>query len=327
MKYFLIVCIFLFIVTPDLYAQTKGGAETGKVEVKGTVSIQQVGPNPCTIIPQEIDIVHIPAKNWHTGADTLKTVQETLGLVKDGAKSTIRFIGEKWNNLVNQNDTDQKNVDDEQNRSSSILEEVAYAQFILAKFIQSNPNTLVFHEFLTHIYDSRYLDTLKIQMVASDTEGTQPIKEENGSSEYLFRLVEQEFPDGLPDGYFSLNDNQKYTLALVGGAHTLLFTGALPIIFPSISATDYKRIYQSDCNSSYNIIRMCQLASTHVLDTYRAEKLAEVVNRFLDGHSTVTDGQKAVAVLIYNDDIDLQAYFPYRKFYKLPDHCLSVKSN
>ena len=325
MKYF-IVCIFLFIVIFDLHAQAEN-AETGKVGVEGTISIQQVGSNPCITIPQGIDIVHIPAKNWYTGADTLKTVQETLDLVTDGAKSTIRFIGEKWNNLVNQNNTDQKNVGDEQNRSSSILEEVAYSQFILAKFIQNNPNTLVFHEFLTQIYDSRYLDILKMKMVPSDTGGAQPIQEENGSSEYLFRLVEQEFSDGLPDGYFSLNDNQKYTLAFVGGAHTLLFTGALPIIFPSISETDYKRIYQSDCNSSYNMIRMCQLSSTHVLDTYRAEKLAEVVTRFLDGHSTVTDGQKAVAVLVYNNELDLQAYFPYRNFYKLPDNCLSVKSN
>ena len=307
----IITILLITLYIPSVYAQSS----------PTPVTLQEEKNTSCTI-PPDVNVVHIPTKNWYTGANTLKTAQEILDTVVTGASDTIRFFERQFNR-----DPVEGSTFDEEKTPSSILEEVAYSQFILAKIIQANPNSFVFHEFSTQIYDFRYLNTLEKQEASHSIESdVKPTSDEDTNNpEYLFQLVKQHFPNGIPNKYTSLNEAQKYTLAMVGGAHSLLFTGQLPIIFPSISNRDYEKVYLSDCKSNYNIFRICLLESTHALKVYRAEKLAQAVNHFLTDNSSIASNKPTIAILLYNDVLDLQDYFPDKKFYKIPDHCLSIE--
>lgn len=305
--------LFITLYIPFVYAQ----------ETSNPMVSQEEKNTSCTI-PPDINVVHIPTKNWYTGASTLKTAQEILDTVVAGASDTIRFFERQFN----RDPVIKESTVDEEKTPSSILEQVAYSQFILAKIIQENPHSFVFHEFSTQIYDLRYLDTFKKPETPFPKEGDvdQTPDKDTNNPEYLFQLVKQQFPNGIPNEYTSLNEAQKYTLAMVGGAHTLLFIGQLPIIFPSISNKDYTKVYLSGCKSNYNMLRICLSESTQAAKVYRAEKLAQAVNHFLEDHSSVASHRSTLAILVYNNKLDLQNYFPDKSFYKIPDHCLSIEN-
>ena len=314
MKHILNIINILFITLYISFVSAQGSPNPG---------ILQEQKNSSCIVPPDVNVVHIPTKNWYTGANTLKTAQEILNTVVTGASDTIRFFERQFSR-----DPAEESTVDEEKTPSSILEQVAYAQFILAKIIQENPHSFVFHEFSTQIYDLRYLNTFKKTETSFPKEGdvNQTPDEDTNNPEYLFQLVKQQFPNGIPNEYTSLNETQKYTLAMVGGAHTLLFIGQLPIIFPSISNKDYIKVYLSDCKSNYNILRICLSESTQAAKVYRAEKLAQAVNHFLEDHSSVASHRSTLAILVYNDLLDLQDYFPNKIFHKIPDNCLSIEN-
>ena len=305
-----ILLITLYI--PSIYAQNSPPSVVLPAE-KNT---------SCTI-PSDVNVAHIPTKNWYTGANTLKTAQEILDTIVTGASDTIRFFERQFSD-----DSAEESTVNEEKIPSSILEQVAYSQFILTKIILENPHSFVFHEFSTQIYDLRYLNTFKKPEASFPEEGdvNQTPDKDTNNPEYLFQLVKQQFPNGIPNEYTSLNEAQKYTLAIVGGAHTLLFIGQLPIIFPSISNKDYTKVYLSGCKSNYNMLRICLSESTQASKVYRAEKLAQAVNHFLEDHSSVASHRSTLAILVYNDELDLQNYFPDKSFYKIPDSCLSIEN-
>lgn len=250
--------------------------------------------NPC-IIPQGTDIVHFPIQSWYT---TPTDLAEFITSVTD-------FFDPE--------------------EDSEEFEKTSYSQFTLAEFIQKNPNSFVFHELATRIYDTRYIESLK-QKDASIQSLDQFIEIENPKPEHLFQLVNQQFPEGLPEKYTELDEEQKHTLAIAGGVHTLLFLGELPFIFPSISETynnkvnDYSEHY---CKSYYDIFNIC-VSSSDLFNMLRADTLAFNVNNFLEAFST--DDEKLIAVLAYRKDDSLQDYFPGKIFYKMPESCTSIKT-
>ena len=200
-----------------------------------------------------------------------------------------------------------------------VVEKTAYSQFRLAQLIQKNPNSFVFHEFATQIYDSRDIDYPPIQIQHPH----QLLYWKNPGPEHLFQLVNHQFPDGLPESYNDLTGEQKYTLYIVGGTHTLFFLGELPTIYPSISEEDegYKRIKEAYCQNEYNIFNICY--SPNGLE----EKLAFTVNHFLNAFPN----KNKLIVLVYSDkpnpdDQNLQDYFEDKNFYRIPESCLSIET-
>ena len=263
--------------------------------------------SPCEI-PEDMEIVHFPMKVWKRGSETKKTVQETTDDISDF------FV-----NLLKSKESE------EETDTPSIVEETAMSQFLLADLITKNPNAYVFHEFTGEIQDIRDLNEM--------TENKQDIQNpdqlpsyENREMAHLFQLVNTQFPEGIPEKYIELNNNQKYTLSIVGGVHALFFLNKLPVIFPSIPQEEFQRIWKdhfpSSCQKHLSILSMCP-SDIHFVKLLRAEKLSTAVNKFLDISPPKTDYKEASVILAYNGAIDLSHYFPYRKFYRIPDHCTS----
>lgn len=250
--------------------------------------------DPCAI-PQDTDIVHFPVQSYTVPNSVDEVITAVTGLFDSG----------------------------EDSEEFTTIEKTSYSQFILAKFIQKNPNSFVFHELAIRIYDTRYIEFLK-QKGTSIQNLNQLIEMENHKPEHLFQLVNQQFPEGLPEKYNELSENQKHTLAIVGGTHTLFFLGELPSIFPSISkvyntkVNDYSEHY---CESYYDIFNIC-VSSNDLFNMLRADTLAFNVNNFLEAFSTADE--KLIAVLAYGKDDDLQDYFPGKNFYTMPENCLSL---
>lgn len=284
-------------------------------------------PLSSCLIPQDTEIVHFPIKSWDTHADFLKRLQKTITTVKQKADDTIEFIERTWENITKKDDIRLNKGVRKPNNHIDIVEETAYPQFILAKLIKDNPNSLIFHEFVTQMYDSRYLNKLAPWDADTIITPDQLPNIENRRPEHLFYLVKAQFPDGLPEKYIYLDEDQKYTLAIIGGVHSLFFMDQLPVIFPSISNKDLQKINtypHNYCKNYYNLFTICS-ATNHILEIFRAEKLASIVNHALSTFSPSQQEGKQIAVLAYRDTHDLRRYFPNKNFYKVPNNCLSIK--
>ena len=286
-------------------------------------------PLSSCLIPQDVDIIHFPIKSWDTHADFLKKLQKTITTVKQKADDTIEFIERTWKDITTKKDDIKlnKGVRKPNNNHTDIVEETAYPQFILAKLIQNNPNSFIFHEFVTRIYDSRYLNNLAPWDADTIIAPDQLPNIENRRPEHLFYLVRAQFPDGLPEKYIYLDKDQKYTLAITGAVHTLFFLDQLPVIFPSISSTDLQKIntppHDYCKNYYYDLFNVCS-SSNYILGMFRAEKLTSIVNNFLNTLSN-SQREKQIAILAYRDTHDLSPYFSNKNFYKVPNNCLSIK--
>ena len=184
-------------------------------------------------IPPNTEIVHFPIRIWTPNADYIKKAQETIDTIIGGAKTAYQFVQEHLGNT----DQSEPTVEDK-NKQAAIVEEVARSHFALAQLIQKNPNSFVFHEFETQIRDTRdihsMIESVSIWKEVSIQTPEQLPDMKNRKPEHLFQLVNAQFPDGFSKKYADLNENQKYTLAVAGGVHTLFFLNKLPIIFPSI---------------------------------------------------------------------------------------------
>ncbi len=278
----------------------------GQESSKKIIDKQLAPLNSCSI-PDRTDIVHFPIQKQNTISETLKIFQETL-----------LFLKEKWDNIAQYN-----HDENTQTSISDVVEKTAYSQFKLAKLIQNNPNSFVFHEFVTEIYDSRDIDYSSIQNNDSVQNPDQLSDQENPEPEHLFQLVNHQFPKGLPEKYNSLTRDQRYTLYIVGGTHTLFFLGELPVIYPSISEEDedYKKIKEAYCYNDYNIFNICH--SPNGLE----KKLAVAVNSFLNAFPS----KNKVVVLVYSDnpnpnEQNIQDYFKDKNFYRIPESCLSIET-
>ena len=276
--------------------------------------------SPCEI-PAHTEIIHFPMKSWEKGSELTKTVQETIDTVKKGAGDTIAF----FENLVNRDNTSDTNTD---NQSPSIVEKIAMSQFVLAQLIQKNHRPYVFHEFVGEIQDVRDLNDLMVQDLNTIQIPDQLPKHNDRNMTHLFQLVKQQFPDGIPGQYIELDDNQKYTLAIVGGVHILFFLGELPIIFPSIPQEDFQRMWEdnfSNCQTNLSILNMCSF-SNHFSQMLRAEKISMAVNSFLNISPHKADNEYPSIILAYNGEYDLSSYFQDRSFYRIPDECVLPKT-
>ena len=283
---------------------------------------------PCDI-PPNTDIVHFPIDSWDAGLETIKKVQETVDVVKTGVKDTIKFLENTWDAVIEPSETDNNIKPQENNenqQSSIVVEKAAYSQFALAQLIRQNPNSFIFHEFATHIYDARYLDTMINTAPIEDPDQLPGM--EKRTLEHLFNLVNTQFPKGLPAQYTDLDKSQKYTLAIVGGVHTLFFLNELPIIFPTISEMDYQRIFEkysfTHCSIIHGILNICT-SSDYTEQVLRATKLASIVNNFLRAFPNNNKG-KHVVILAYGGDHDLQYYFPDKNLHRMPGKCVSKKT-
>lgn len=318
--------LFVIIVLSTLFMFSPYAQQTNTEESKSN--------NICAI-PKNTDVIHLPVQIWDDSSERKKIVQETFNTVTKGADDAIqfaddaiRFVEKQWKSIINieSNSDDDYTQEFNEKKQPSIVEEVAYPQFVLARLIQNIPNSFVFHEFLTEIYDARYLDTLKSWETVIQHPEQLP-KSENRKPEHLFQLVKRQFKNGLPEQYIDLNDDQKYTLAITGGVHTLFFLGELPVIFPSISGVDFQKVhfpYHNNCEEYYDTLNICDYPNS-ALRIFREEKLASIVNNFLETFSSKHD-KKPVAILVYREGYDLQYLFPGKRFYRMPDSCISIKT-
>ena len=180
---------------------------------------------------------------------------------------------------------------------------------------------------MTQIYDSRYLhnsaywnnDIIKNPDQLPNMDSRRP--------GHLFHLARAQFPNGLPENYADLNGDQKYTLAITGGVHTLFFLNQLPVIFPSIFYTDFQKINtypHNHCDNYYGLLDICS-SSNYMLTIFRVEKLAVIVNTLLSTLSK-TQTEKQVVILAYRDTHDLKPYFSDKVFYKMPLSCVQLKT-
>ena len=323
MRYFFQLCN-CNIITFILFTSFTYGQQISNSDLKSPA-------DPCAI-PRNTDIIHFPIENWDTYSDIFKTAQETIETVTQGVDDTVKFLEQYWEVITkgddNQNTTSENNTQQSKNNQPTILEKAAYLQFTLAKLIQKNPNSLVFHEFVTQIYDTRYLNNLAPWQTQSIIHPDQLPDLENRRPEHLYYLVREQFPHGLPQRYSNLNADQKYTLAITGGVHTLFFMDQLPVIFPSMSNVDYQKINTEPlhyCDSYYDgLFKICS-SSYHMLQVFRAEKLASIVNNLLNMSSSFQQ-EKPIAILAYRDRHDLSQYFPGKSFYKMPLSCIQPKT-
>ena len=284
--------------------------------------------DPCAI-PQNTDIIHFPIESWDSFSELAKTAEETFYTVAEGLNNFVKFF-EKHLDIESGN-SDNNTEQSTESKLPDVLEKAAYLQFALARLIQQKPNSLIFHEFTTQIYDTRYLNNLVpwVTNTISQPEHLPDLK--NRRPEHLYYLVREQFPHGLPIQYKYLDKDQKYTLAITGGVHTLFFMDQLPFIFPSISNADYQRLNINEeesfnyCDSYYSgLFKICT-SSYYMLQVFRAEKLASIVNNLLNISSSFQQ-EKPIAILAYRDTHDLSQYFTDKKFYKLPSSCIQPKA-
>lgn len=275
-------------------------------------------------IPAYTEIVHFPMKSWEKGSEFTKTVQDTIDTVKQGAGDTIAF----FENLVNRETEDNNSETGTDNKSPSIVEKVAISQFLLTQLIQKNPQAYIFHEFVGEIQDTRELSNFMIEDSNIIQNPDQLPEQRNRVMKHLFQLVNQQFPNGIPDQYIELDNNQKYTLAIVGGVHTLFFLSELPVILPSIPQEDFQRMWDDNfsvCQKKLSIINRCP-SSNHFIQILRAEKLLNAVNSFLNISPHKANNEHPSIILAYNGEYDLSSYFQNRKFYRIPDQCIFLDS-
>ncbi len=273
-------------------------------------------------IPDDIEIIHFPMKSWERGSELTRTVQETIDTVKKGAGDTIAF----FENLVNgDDDTPETNTN---NKSPPIVEKIAISQFLLAQLIQKNPQAYVFHEFVGKIQDARELNDLMIEDLNPIQNPEQLPESRSREMKHLFQVVNQQFPNGIPEQYIKLDNNQKYILAIVGGVHTLFFLNELPVIFPSIPQEDFQRMWNdnfSTCQNKLSILNRCP-SSNHFVQILRAEKLSIAVNNLLNLSPYTVGDELPSIILAYNGEYDLSPYFQNGKFYRIPDQCILPKT-
>lgn len=290
--------------------------------------------SPC-IVPAGTEIIHIPAvKHWSSYSEVLQTMQETREVIEQEVDDAVQFLESTWEKLTNSKDADEKGQEAGESDSERqyILDEEAYPHYVLARLIQDIPHSFIFHEFLTQVYDIRDVSALMSQrgaFIQGDPFIQNPAQLqqlEKVELKHLVQLVKTQFSEGLPEEYDDLTEDQKYSLAIAGGAPTLLFLNKIPLIYPSISPEDHHRyqfLYHSRCGVDYGFFNKCSFNTESPLQMMRVEKLASIVSSVLDHFST---GRDTPAILIYNKDQDLKSYFKDRNFYKVPDHCLSLKS-
>ncbi len=196
-------------------------------------------------VPAGVDILHIPVQSWTDSDWFTKTRQELLNKVEDKALDAFDFIQGKVTQLIN--GEKQAEWEGEDDISSSVVSEIvekrAYAQFMLVQIIRQNPQSAVFHEWTTQLYDNRRLYYFKYAIEVADGVRQPEQVKDNSTMEHLFQLVNSQFPSGLPDSYDSLTKGQKETLSIVGGVYTLFFLYDLPVIFPALTDQDYQTIF------------------------------------------------------------------------------------
>ena len=273
-------------------------------------------------IGTNIDIVHFPMERWTETKDSFKSAQEVFDVVQETTDDVIDFIFNE--------EEEQSTQAQEDNQSPPIVETIARPQFALASLIKHYPYGFVFHEFVTRIHDTRELNNFTYEKPYYTHPDQLPNVAER-SLEDLFHITRAMFPDGLPEKYTDLTKEQKYTLAVVGGAHTLFFLNELPMILPSISKTDYHRIFQKP-NNLFNIrsdlhyeTLFCETTlgfldcsdMNYEITLLKEEYMTQTVNSFLDAFPRV----KNPIILIYDGDTDLNRYFPDQNIFRVPDRC------
>ena len=214
----------------------EGSDQVRKSEIKEDIGFCE--------IPSSVDILHVPTKSWTADDDFTIAQQEIVSTVKEKGQRALDFVNQGIDFLMDR-DNSSKEEKDNSNRDHAlpavleIVEERAYAQFQLVKIIKENPQALVFHEWTTHIADSRMLNTFRYAMEVE--RGVQRPEQltDNRTMEDLFQLVNSQFPNTFPTKYHSLSPEQKETLAIVGGVWTLFFLFELPVIFPAFPYSDY----------------------------------------------------------------------------------------
>ncbi len=302
--------------------RTEGAPITTSLPEPGKTAVSTAPDDSC-IIPENTDVIHFPLENWDSLSEFFKTAEETIDTVKEGFNNFVQFFETQLDLTPDSADNKKQSTE---STVSAVLEKAAYLQFTLARLIQKNPNSLVFHEFTTQIHDTRYLNKLAPWTTNTISQPDQLPDLENRKPEHLYYLVREQFPHGLPIQYKYLDEDQKYTLAITGGVHTLFFMDQLPVIFPSISNADYQMLNINEGESAYcdsyyrGLFKIC-VSSYYMLQVFRAEKLASIVNNLLNISSPFQQ-EKPIAILAYRDTHDLSPYFPNKKFYKLPSACI-----
>ena len=280
--------------------------------------------NPCNV-PTETEVLHMSVKSWDFYSKTKQRIQETRETIEKGVDEVIdevsEFIGQVFNNSEERSSDD--NNEEESETKYSVIDKIAYSHFKLAELIKSFPNSFVFHEFSTQIYDTRIVNSVVKSDISITPQQLEDI--ENPGLEHIVQLVQQQFPLGFPEKYENMNTDQRHTLVLAGAAHTLLFLNEIPLIFPSITFSDYKKydLHGGSCTTQYDIFNNCPYFN-NVIKVLRAEKLAFIVENFLKYFSDKNN--KQMAILVYDGDQDLREYFSDRNFYRMPDNCLSIET-
>ena len=309
------------LFTTLIYGQKVFARNTDSSTLADSKAVPHAASDPC-IIPENTDIFHFPIEYWDSFSEFVKTAEEIVNTVDKSLNSFMQFFERQPDN------SDHNTQQSTKNTLPYTLEKAAYLQFTLAKLIQQNPNSLVFHEFTTQIYDTRHLNKLIPWTTKTISHPSQLPDLEDRKPAHLYYLVREQFPHGLPIQYKYLDESQKHTLAIAGGVHTLFFMDQLPIIFPSISNGDYHRLstneaggFSNHCNSYYDgLFKVC-VSSYRMLQVFRAEKLAAIVNNLLNITAS-SQQEKPIAILAYRDTHDLSRYFPNKNFYKLPSDCI-----
>ena len=322
MKNIFFVVISLFCVVFHSLAQedspdpaSQQGLSAGETEV---VSCE---------LPVGTEIVHFPIRSWERSLEAKKTFQEAVDTLKKGADEVRAF----FEDLIGDDDSD--GGEDEVDQAVSIVEEIAISQFLLTRFIKSNPGAYVFHEYVGEVQDKKFLEDLKEvrgnSVLGDITEPDQLPSSEDRNMHHLLQLVRHQFPNGMPEKYTDLNSNQKYTLVIVGGAHTLFFLEKIYFIFPSITQEDFQKVDENNfefCGEGLNILRRCSTTSP-LVKFFRAEKLSWLVRSLLN-IAPHREGYESPSIIIaYNGEMDLSLYFKNHTFYRIPDHCLSLKTD
>ncbi len=304
------------------YGQEAEGTQGSAADKTSSISCEPSDPG--------VDIIHFPMKRWTENKDRLKVAQETVDVIKKGVTDALDFV-EGLSRSEGQSGAD-INLKKDVNQSTDIVESSARYQFKLIQLIRRYPYSFVFHEFVTRIYNLRHLDHFTMDGVPVTHPDQLPDVETRGLKQ-LFQLSNAQFPDGVPETYAELSEDQKHTLAIIGGVHTLFFLKELPVIFPSISQSQYQRIFNiSRPNSTrfyYETLFCANLLSCLVDDNktqiLKAEYLSKAVNGFLAAFHDKKDPfyeVKEPAIVVYEGKMNLQTYFPGRTIFRVPDSCL-----
>ena len=287
------------------------GTATGPL---GSVSLSGL-PSACEI-PEGVNVLHVPVQSWTENAEFMKKKQKFLKKMKDNTQSTVDFFRQGANRLLDHfvkkdeepatesASTGAQNVAQLQEseetvflpKVSEIVEKRAYAHFRLMEIITANPQAVVFHEFTTQVVDSRMLGDLDYaSSVESGIERPEQLPDiESRTQEHLFQLVNSQFVNGIPQTFNELNKEQKETLAIVGGVHTLFFLYELPVIFPALPYVEYIYLLKHldlskrelELCQVLNVAHICQPLSDSIhrkpfIRAFKARALAKPVKGFL----------------------------------------------